>query len=45
MQKKRVLVVDDSHVVYVELQKLLSDTEFELAAYCSSGDYAVLEWN
>jgi len=41
MQKKRVLVVDDSHVVYAELQKLLSDTEFELAAYCSSGDEAV----
>ena len=28
--KKRIMIVDDSRVVYLQIKKLLQDTEFEI---------------
>ena len=41
MDKRRIMVVDDSRVVYAEMNKMLQDTEFEIAAYCRSGEEAI----
>lgn len=41
MDKRRIMVVDDSRVVYAEMNKMLQDTEFEIAAYCRSGEEAL----
>ena len=34
---KKVMVVDDSRIVQLQLQKILSDTEYEVVACCQSG--------
>ncbi len=39
--KKRIMVVDDSHVMALLLEDILQDTEYELAAYCQDGEEAV----
>lgn len=38
---KRVMIVDDSRVTELGMEKLLEDTEFEVAAYCSDGEEAI----
>ena len=42
---KRVMVVDDSRVVRLQVQKLLEGTNYELAAYCRSGEEAVAQYD
>lgn len=37
----RLMVVDDSKIVYMNMVKLLQDTEFELVHYCRSGEEAI----
>lgn len=32
------MVVDDSRVLFIQMEKLLEDTGFEVAAYCKNGD-------
>ena len=39
--KYRIMVVDDSRVVFAEMQKMLADSDIELARYCRSGEEAV----
>lgn len=39
--KKRVMVVDDSRVTEMQIQELLEDSEFEVAAYCENGEDAI----
>lgn len=39
--KKRVMVVDDSHVTEMQIRRLLEDSEFEVAAYCENGEEAI----
>ena len=41
MNKTRIMIVDDSRVVYTEMQKMLKDSEFEIAAFCRSGEEAL----
>ena len=41
MDKRRIMVVDDSRVVYAEMSKMLQDSEIEIVAYCRSGEEAI----
>ncbi len=38
---KRVMVVDDSRIMKVQLEVLLEDTEYEIVAYCRNGEEAL----
>ena len=38
---KRVMVVDDSREVHVQMASLLEATDYEVAAFCRSGEEAV----
>ena len=38
---KRVMVVDDSRIQEVQMRKLLEETDYEVACYCSSGEQAL----
>lgn len=38
---KRIMVVDDSRMVMLQMEKLLDGTEYEIAAYCRSGEEAL----
>lgn len=39
--KKKLMVVDDSKMVYLTMAKILEDTEFEIVHYCRSGEECV----
>lgn len=41
MSTRKIMVVDDSRVVYSEMCKMLQGTEFEIAAFCRSGEEAL----
>ena len=41
---KRVMVVDDSRLVRVQLEDVLKGTDYEIAAYCRSGEDAVAQY-
>lgn len=41
---KRVMVVDDSRLVKVQLEDVLKGTEYEIAAYCRSGADAIAQY-
>ena len=38
---KRVMVVDDSRLVRVQLEDVLKGTDYEVAAHCRSGEEAI----
>lgn len=38
---KRIMVVDDSRIVQLQLKRLLEDTEYEIVAFCQSGEEAL----
>ena len=38
---KRVMVVDDSRVIELQMRKLLEETDYEVAAYCRDGESAI----
>lgn len=38
---KKIMVVDDSRIVQLQLQKILSDTEYQVVACCQSGEDAI----
>ena len=38
---KRVMVVDDSRLVRVQLEDVLTGTDYEVAAHCRSGEEAI----
>ena len=42
--KKQVMVIDDSRVMELQIQKLLEDSEFEVAAYCENGEEAIARY-
>lgn len=44
MNKRRIMVVDDSRVVYAEMKKMLEGSEIEIAAYCRSGEEALEQY-
>ena len=41
---KRIMVVDDSRMVALQMKNLLEDTGYEVAAYCSSGEEAIEQY-
>lgn len=41
---KRIMVVDDSRLVRVQLGDVLAGTDYEIAAYCRSGEDAVAQY-
>ena len=42
--KHRIMVVDDSRVVYAEMSKMLADSDLEIAKYCRSGEEALASY-
>ena len=38
---KKVMVVDDSRIVQLQMQKLLADTDYKIVACCQSGEDAL----
>lgn len=41
---KRVMVVDDSRVIHLQIQKLLEGTEYEVVASCQDGEQAIEQY-
>ena len=41
---KRVMIVDDSRLVRVQLEAVLKGTDYEVAAYCRSGEDAIEQY-
>ncbi len=41
---KRIMVVDDSRLVRVQLEDVLKGTDYEIAAYCRSGEEAIKQY-
>ena len=42
---KRVMVVDDSRLVRVQLGDVLDGTDYEIIAYCRSGEEAISQYD
>ena len=42
---KRIMVVDDSRLVSVQLGDVLEGTDYEIAAYCRSGEDAIARYD
>ncbi len=42
---KRVMVVDDSRLVRVQLEDVLAGTDYEIAAFCRSGEDAIAQYD
>lgn len=43
--KKRIMVVDDSRMMELQIRKLLEGTEYEVAAYCENGEDAIARYS
>ena len=41
---RRIMVVDDSRLVRVQLEDTLKGTDYEIAAYCRSGEEAIEQY-
>lgn len=41
---RRIMVVDDSRLVRVQLEDVLKGTDYEVAAYCRSGEDAIEQY-
>ena len=44
MKKHRIMVVDDSRVIYMEMSKMLEDTDIEIVAFCRTGEDALEQY-
>lgn len=42
---KRIMVVDDSRLVRIQLEDVLEGTDYEIAAYCRSGEDAIAQYD
>ena len=42
---KRIMAVDDSRLVKVQLEDTLKGTDYEIAAYCRSGEEAIEQYD
>ena len=42
---RRIMVVDDSRLVRVQLEDALKGTDYEIAAYCRSGEDAIAQYD
>lgn len=43
--KRRIMVVDDSRLVRVQLGDVLEGTDYEIAAHCRSGEDAIVQYD
>lgn len=43
--KKRIMVVDDSRIMELQIRKRLEGSEFEVAAYCENGEEAIARYD
>lgn len=41
---RRIMLVDDSRLVRVQMEDVLKGTEYEIAAYCRSGEDAIAQY-
>ena len=44
MSTQRIMVVDDSRVVYAEMCKMLEGSEFEIVSFCRGGEEALEQY-
>ena len=42
--RKRVMVVDDSRMIGMQMKNLLEGTDYEVAAYCRDGEEAIAQY-
>lgn len=42
---KRLMVVDDSRMIAMQMEALLAGTEYEIVAYCRNGEEAIQRYN
>ena len=42
--KKKLMVVDDSRIMELQICKLLEDSDFEVVAYCENGEDAIARY-
>lgn len=42
--KHRIMIVDDSRVVYAEMEKMLDGSEIEIVGFCRNGESALAEY-
>ena len=42
--KKKLMVVDDSRIMELQICKLLEDSDFEVVAYCENGEEAIARY-
>lgn len=42
--KKRIMIVDDSRMLLMQLQHILAESEYEVAAYCQDGETAITKY-
>lgn len=42
--RRRIMMVDDSRLVRVQLEDVLKGTDYEVAAYCRSGEDAIEQY-
>ena len=42
--KKRLMVVDDSRVMELQICKLLENSKYEVVAYCENGEEAIARY-
>lgn len=45
IMSKKVMIVDDSRVVQIQLQQVLADSEYEIITCCQSGEEAISQYN
>ena len=43
--KKRIMVVDDSRIMELQIRKLLEGTDYGVAAYCKNGEDAIARYD
>ena len=41
---KRIMVVDDSRMVFLQIEALLADSDYEIVAYCQDGNEALEQY-
>lgn len=41
---KRIMVVDDSRMIFLQMKNMLEGTDYEAAAYCRDGEEAVAQY-
>ena len=42
---KRIMLVDDSRVVYIQMKQILQNSGYEIAEYCGSGEEALEKYS